>query len=135
MSVKVEIRGLERIMRKLGPGLIDKPLRRFFKRAATEVNSRARDRAPVDTGVMRASLREEIDRGRPPLWAKVGTNVTHKGVSYPRVLEESPIHHYRGTQFAGQPTKGWFSGSVKKAMGAIRGFVRRLGEEIGDEWG
>lgn len=135
MSVKVEIRGLERIMRKLGPGLIDKPLRRFFERAALAVENEAKKRSPVDTGRMRASLTHEIDRGRPPLWAKVGTNVKHKGVSYPRVLEESPIHHYRGTPFVGQPTKGWFSGSVKKAMGAIRGFVRRLGEEIGDEWG
>jgi hypothetical protein len=69
----IEVRGLEGTIRQFSGGnLLNRPLRRFFERAAILVQGRARMNAPSDRGQLRSSISYEIDRGSPPLFAKVG---------------------------------------------------------------
>ena len=74
MSIKAEVNqaDLNRIMRKLSPELLNKPLKDFFDRAATTVQGKARVKAPVDTGHLRTPIQYELDTASPPLRAKVG---------------------------------------------------------------
>ena len=133
-GMSLTIVGLERVLKKLGPDLASKPLKRFFEQASHAIQAEAQRRAPVDTGHMRSKITKELDDGRPPLWAKVGTNVEHEGVSYPRILEESPIHHYAAGPFAGQPTRGWLSGALKTMRGRVQELVAELGDDIRATW-
>lgn len=71
----VEVHGLDEMLGKLTPELMDKPLRDFWQRAAIAVQSAASERAPVDTGHLRAMMGYEIDSGHPPWSAKIGYNV------------------------------------------------------------
>lgn len=75
MAEVVRIKGLAELKGKLNIGLIAGPLRTFLTRAAILVQSRARERAPVDTGRLRADIAFEVDGGTPPIWARVGNNV------------------------------------------------------------
>ena len=77
MAISIEIEGLDRLIHQLSPELIAKPLRHFFERAAITVQSRAREKAPVDTGRLRSSITYELDKRPVTLWAKVGTNLAY----------------------------------------------------------
>jgi hypothetical protein len=101
---------------------------------AEEALNDARLWAPVDTGRLKSSLAKEIDPQPAPLWARIGTNVEHEGVSYPRALDESERYHYRGTSHRGLPTKGWFSGVLTRARPAFDRWVVKCKEEIGQAW-
>jgi hypothetical protein len=72
MTRNIVVHGLQRVLDKLGPDLIDKPLRDFFERISVTVQGEARQGAPVDRGHLRNAIQYEIDRDRPPLWARVG---------------------------------------------------------------
>lgn len=74
MSIKAQVDqdDLRRIMGKLTPELLNKPLADFFNKAAITVQGKARLKAPVDTGHLRNAIMYEIDGATPPLWAKVG---------------------------------------------------------------
>jgi hypothetical protein len=74
MSIKAEVdqADLRRIMGKLTPELLNKPLAEFFDKSAVAVQGKARPKAPFDSGNLRNEIRTEIDGATPPLWAKVG---------------------------------------------------------------
>lgn len=72
MTRQIVIHGLEDVLKKLGPELVDKPFGDFFKSISITVQSGAREGAPVDTGHLRNAIQYEIDSGKPPLWARVG---------------------------------------------------------------
>ncbi len=72
MKVGIELKGADRIMGKLAPGLWAPAMRRFFQRATTHVQGEARLRAPVDRGQLRNSIVTEVDSDNPPRWGKVG---------------------------------------------------------------
>jgi len=109
-----EIVGMEKIARKLSGEFMQRPMRRFFTRAAIAVQSDAKKRAPVDTGRLRSSLTYNIDPRALPLWAKVGTNVTYAPfMEYGTgVLSESP-----------ESTSGWHAPSAA----ALETWARRHG--------
>lgn len=152
IDFKVDMADMERIRKKLGVDLIADPMRSFFNKAVIAVQSKGRERAPVDTGRMVNSLATEVDRARLPLWGKVGTNVKSKrGFLYPAALDASPIYHYRGGKSQGRvsaravvqgktrggaggsmgsPTKGWFSDVPALLRTKVQGFVRDMGREI-----
>lgn len=150
----VEIRGLEELKRKLGSGLLDKPLRTLLTGAAIIVQSKARERAPVDTGRLTNSIAYEIDSSNPPEWAKVGPMGKDAGAvsKYGRILDESRRHHYRGGRAKGQAsaravaqgkgrggrgitsrlgskTHGWFSGTP----GTVRSQLQALADNAANE--
>ena len=134
MSIQIKIEGLEEAIKKMSPDLYAEPLRRFWERSSLSVENQAKLNSPVDTGRTRASLTHQLDSGSPPIWAKVGTNVTNKGVSYPQVLDLSDRTHYRGGPHEGQPTKGWFSGSYGRVVSEVQNWIGRMAEEIADRW-
>jgi len=75
MPAQVRIEGLERLLKKLGPQLIGKPLEDFWKRSGIAVQSAARERAARDahdTGHLVNMIQYEVDKREVPLWAKVG---------------------------------------------------------------
>lgn len=76
-DINVRVEGLEELIRKCDPAILAAPLKRFFDRAAIGVTNLAKQKAPVDTGRLRASLTHETDSATPPMWAKVGTNVMY----------------------------------------------------------
>lgn len=143
MKVEYDQGDLNRILRKCDPKILADPLKRFFDRAGIAVTNQAKLSAPVDTGRMRASLGKgasggiwDQDTSAPPLWLKVGTNVNHRGFSYPFALDNSDRYHYRGTHpnLRGKPTQGWFSSSLEKSVNDIRRFLATLGREIRQNW-
>lgn len=174
MPVQVKIVGLERVMGKLGPGLISEPLRDFFKRAAIAVQGRARENAPVDTGHLRNMIQYEVGgrSGNPPLYAKVGLlgaapgtplwfkgramefgtgaqgdpEVSHKASHWPpgAALGLWARRHGMASGFAvaagigkrgGLRARPYLRPALENSLGEIRGFLRRLGEEIRARWG
>lgn len=138
----IEIRGLTELMEKVDPGILNRPVRRFLERSGEAVAGKAKERAPVDDGRMRASIGSrgpegiwEMAGGSPPGYLKVGTGVNRAGFSYPLHLEESPVTHYARGARKGSPTRGWFSEGVREAVSAVGRFVKTLGREIREEAG
>ena len=134
----VKIEGLEEVLRKVSPDLYEKPLGRFFDRAAIAITNEQKTHAAVDIGRMRASLGEGASES---IWEKIrggglriGTNVNHRGTSYPRILDESPRYHYAAGPRTGAQTMGWFSKAPDRAKGNIDKAVDTLAKDIGKEW-
>src|SRR3970040_2346078 len=76
MTLSVE--GFDRLQKKLDPAFIAPLVRRYLTRAAIVVQSRARERAPVDTGRLRSSIAYLVDATAPvPLFASIGSNVEY----------------------------------------------------------
>ena len=128
MSVSIEIRGLDKMLKKLDKSLVGEPLRTFFKRAAITVQGEARTRAPVDTGHLRNSIVYEVDSGALPLFAKIGPLKGKEG---------SPLwYKARGMEYGtgrvGQPGVAHRSGHWPPAM-ALDVWARRHGFASGGQ--
>lgn len=159
-QIKVEIEGLDKLVRNTDPKILHKPLVRFFERAGITALAETQKRAPVDSDRLRSSLMRggsdgvwSMEGRKPPRRLIVGTKVTHKGVSYPTILEKDPRYHYRGGRaggvahpkavgpFAGRagllgkPTKGWFSGGIKLAVKKFPKFMQIMAREVENAWG
>jgi hypothetical protein len=72
-GIRVRIHGLDELERKLGPGVVDPPIRRFLTRSALTMEAEMKRRVRVDTGHGRRSITHQVDRRR----ARVGTNVAY----------------------------------------------------------
>ena len=75
MPLSIEFKGMEKIISRLSPGLLNDHLRKFLIRSSTIVQNKARDNANErahDSGQLLTSIIPEIDSSAPPLWAKVG---------------------------------------------------------------
>lgn len=70
--IDIQLPELNRFIAKCNSPLLREPLRTFFTRSAIRVQGKARERAPVDTGLMRNEIVYEVDPGSLPLYAKVG---------------------------------------------------------------
>jgi hypothetical protein len=79
MAKQIIVHGLQKVLDKLGPELVNKPLEDFFSRIGVTVQGRAREGAPVDTGHLRNSIQYEVDKSTPPLWAHVGLTSANPG--------------------------------------------------------
>ena len=114
MGVTVEVRGLEEAVARLSPEVLRGPFGRFLTRCGVKVQELVTERAPVDTGRLQTSLAYQVDGGVLPTWVRVGSHVEAEGFSYPQHLDESDWPHYVGTQWSGELTKGWFSGTIEE---------------------
>lgn len=133
-DVTVEVRGLEEAMARLSPAALRGPFGRFLKRTGVKLQALLTERSPVDTGRLQTSLAFQVDGGEPPTWVKVGSNVAADGFGYPVQLDESDWTHYVGTQWAGEPTKGWFSATIEeKGMPEVERLVGILEDELAKE--
>ncbi len=168
--IHIEIKGLERVTRKLSRDLIAGPLRTFFKKAAITVQSEVRNRTPQDIGKLVNSINYSIDDGALPLWAKIGPDakpgsalwfqaramefgtgrmgqpgVSHKSKHWPPsvALDVWARRHgfESGAQVAriigkrgGLRPRKFMQEGFKAIIGASRGLVTRLGDEIQAAW-
>jgi hypothetical protein len=148
-DIKISVHGLEQLERKLGPDLINGPVRDMFNRAGEEYLNFGKVRSPVDTGLMRSTLAKganngifELDTRVPPLFVKVGTShVSRQGFPYPVALDESPRYHYRGGgaqggAARGAPTQGWFTGiqALPSFLDRFREIIRGAERAIKARW-
>ncbi len=74
--LQVEVRGLDKLVRKLGISLASGPISNAMFLSGLAIQREAQVRAPVDTGRLRADIKPEMDDSQPfPLWVKVGPKV------------------------------------------------------------
>lgn len=141
--MEITIEGIDEALKRLSPKELLKPLERYLLRIAIATQSKAKERAPVDTGRLRSSIAYqapesilEFDNAEPPLWVRVGTNVNADGFYYPKALDESEKYHYRGTlpELVGQPTQGWFSDTPGLLTDKYGKIGDQLLSEIQDIW-
>jgi len=128
MTLEVKIEGLDELIAKLKPEQLQQPIFEFMRDAASAVEEAKKERSPVDTGRLRASIQHELDSTQPPAWAQVGTNV-----EYGADLDAGP-YHYRAGPFAGTPTAGWFTGYVAEWRAKYDEYLARLKEKLAALW-
>ena len=159
--MQIQIEGLDRLLKKTDPAFLLKPLRNFFERSTRTIEAHAKEKAPVDTGLLRSSIGSEIDASTPPRWGQVGTAVVYAPfMEYGTGLlaaQGARERHFppgealelwagrhgieSGFQVAaaigrrgGLKPHLFLTGAVKASLGAIEGYVRQLGSEIGQQW-
>lgn len=158
-TTRIVVTGLAELRQKLGPELIAGPLRDCFRRSSDVLLRRARGNAPVYSGKLRASLGQEIHSGKPPKWARVGTDLY-----YAPFMEHGTGAFGKSTDHwpPGEPLDAWAKGhgfesgwhaaraigrrggvrarpflrpALKHSVADIRRFVERMGAEIRRKFG
>lgn len=158
----IHIEGLDRLLRKLGPALVREPLRRFLERGAIVVQGHARERAPVDTGLLRSDIAYELDPADVPSWARIGPNVFYAPYQEygTGLLAEGPgaaggrhwppgealsawAERHGGNGFAvaaaigrrgGLRPKRFLRGGLQDSLAEIRTLLGRLGRDLAAAW-
>lgn len=120
-EISVTIPGLDAVLAKLDKSLYSDALKTFWLRSGIAVQGRARERAPLDTGLLRSSILYEVDAGSPPLYAIVGSDVFY-----------APYQEF-GTS-RGVPAVHYLEGGAEASMSDIQGYVDALGSEIAAKW-
>ena len=132
------VEGLEALLRKTQPKILQGPMHRFLDRSRFLVEREGKRHSPVDSGRLRQSIRSERDPRPLPLYARVGTDVTAGGFPYGLALDEGGeqvFYTYRGTPFRGQATEGWFTERGYEAQRPrILSFASGVPREIFEEW-
>ena len=116
--IVIEIVGLEQVMAKCDPAIVDKAFQAFLPPAGIAVESQAKPLATVDTGLMRSSIHTQI---KGPRLAIV------KPTPFYSIFQE------RGTSRGVPPVFFMWRGAVA-AYGEIRGLVRQLAADIVRAW-
>lgn len=116
-------------------GLFAAAMGRFLTRVMLAGHKAASDAAPVDTGLLRASLAPGggatmVDPGSPPRWAAVGSNL-HR---YPGALNKYDRFHYRAGPHAGNTTKGWLSDIQNTVQPDVKAALADMGHELAEGW-
>ena len=65
----------------------------------------------------------------------MGTNVSHKGKSYPKMLDTNPRYHYARGPMKGQRTLGFFSGAFRRTWDHRQQVMRWFMGKIAARWG
>lgn len=166
-----KIQGLDDLLKKTKPAILNQPLRDFFNRVAITVQSKAREDAPVDTGHLRNSIMTEVDSNTPPKFAKVGfLNGKYGSPLFfkARAMEfgtgrqgdpavsHAPFHAPPGgaldtwarrhgfangwavaaaiARNGGLKPRPFLRPALKNSVGAIRGFLNQLRDDIKRAW-
>lgn len=140
----IDASDIDRMVRKLRNLEAGRTLRphvmRYFERAGETVLNNLRVWSPVKTGRLRTSLAKGAPEGLwrisgfpVPKQLRIGTNVKHRGESYPRILDKSPIHTYARGPREGQLTQGWFSKSKDRTRRSLNKLRDILGADIVQE--
>jgi len=91
MKIETKIMGVDEVRAKLDErSLIGKPLAKMLWKAALYLEGLVKKETPVDTGVLRSSIRAKIDPSPAmPLWAK-----TYTMVKYASFVEKGTKPHW-----------------------------------------
>lgn len=155
-AVKVRVEGLNEIRAKLEKGseLYAEPVRKVFEQVTSDVEAKAKQRAPLRTGRLAGSIRSEISPRAMPLWAKVtvgGTSATsfrypwaleagHRrsaGQGYGRLGRKATAHaanivfHYAGTR---KRTRRWFRGAARGIRKTLTTLLAQAVKEVQAKW-
>jgi len=141
--IDIRVEGIRKVLRLLRDDPVHaRPWISALERATDIAYREARHRAPKQTGALESSITRRLQKAEVPLWAKVvfpnrvkPGGKRGKGFRYGGALEGSARYHYRSGPFMGQPTKGWFSGSLDKVQHQINNILARAAKEIEDKWG
>lgn len=88
MAQDIQVRGLESIVRKLDfSKAAPDVLAEYLDAAAQVVAGDARRRAPVDVGLLRASINYRVTKAEDKVIASIGTNVEKNGRPYGAYME------------------------------------------------
>ena len=88
IAIKYQIKGLEELIRKTDPAILQQPLRDFFKEATWQIQSKVQLETPVNTGQLKDSIHGDVDGASLPLWGTVSTNLMYA----PFVEEDTRPH-------------------------------------------
>lgn len=147
-QITIHITGDEELKRALrNPALLDKPIRDFLEKATRNIEGRAKELAPVDTGRYRSSISSEVKD-------RQGSVIS--GVAYGRFIEYGTRPHWppvvalqpwarrhgfpsaflvaRAIARRGTRAKKVFEKALDGSMGSIKGFVSDMGDDIVDQW-
>lgn len=85
-QITIKVEGLEQALAKLTPQRADGPINRFLDRGAIYIQSRAKEKAPVDTNRLRGSIGVE----------PVGNRMRHIGANteYAEYVEKGTSPHF-----------------------------------------
>ena len=152
----VEIKGMDKLMKKLDESLWRDPAIKFLNRAGITVQNETRKLAPVDTGLLRSSIGVEVDTSK--LEVKIGTSIFYApyqeygtGVIVGKARHFPPgealglwaaRHGYEsGGQVAriigtrgGLRARRYLRGGLEAAVEKIDGYLRLMMEEIRRKW-
>ncbi len=77
-GMTVDVKGVDRLIRRFNDrSWMQNPIRDLLTKGSLEIAGQTRRLTPVDTGRLRSSISQEVDKSQMPLWAKVGTNVEY----------------------------------------------------------
>ncbi len=140
--IDIQVQGVRKVLRLLREDPVHaRPWTKALQNATDIAYREAQHRAPKQTGALESSIRKRLQKAEVPLWAKVvfpnrvkPGGKRGKGFRYGGALEGSSKFHYRSGPFMGQPTKGWFSGSLDKVQQQINSILARAAKEIESRW-
>ena len=150
MEIRVIIDGAEKLRAKLSdPNFVGGPLRDFLQRAGHEVESEAKQRAPVDTGHLQGSIQPrvsgtQVSIGTPVKYAPYVEFGTRPHYPPPNALQPWARRHGFGPRghfmlaaiIAKRGTKPhpFLIPGYEAARGAIDGYVEELARDIERNW-
>ncbi len=161
--MEIELKGWDKLIAKMGPKLLSKPVTDFFNRSGISLVNLARVKAPVDTGLLRSSIAHEVEKAQVPSWAKVGSKLhyapymeygtgtmsdapgAHGGAHWPpgAALNLWASRHgfASGAQVAaiiglhgGLRPRRFLRNAFQDGRSAIMGFARQMLADIRKEW-
>ena len=117
-ALYVKVEGAERIQEALkDPKLLKGPIADFLKKSALYVEGSAKEKAPVDTGRLRASISSKVKATE----AEIGTPVFY-----------APFVEFGTKRMRAQP---YLIPALQGAKSAIEGFLKEAIDKIEAFWG
>lgn len=107
------------------------PVAEGLRKAVLLAESDVRTFAPVDEGLLRASVTHRFAPDPVPLWGEVGTNVPY---AEPLDRPRTRTPHYRAGPRRGQLTAGWLTGVLERQRAAILRCLDEAKTEIERRW-
>jgi hypothetical protein len=133
MSMTVEIRNLDQIIRRLEPRQLTRPFRDFLNRAGITVSNKAKERARVGpTGLMRATTTHELDSRNPPLFAKIGSKPFYAPYQEygTGIYAEGPVPTTGRLKTGGITPNRFLRGGLEESKRDIDRFLSRLQADL-----
>ena len=156
-DIEFKLEGIEelitkngRLVQEFGPIVQD-----MMKKSVSNIEKKAKDFVPVDTGRLKSSITHEIGPGNIPMWAQTGTNVIYArpmeygtkaffppwGAKNPGLEKWAKAHGIqsgflvaRGISRHGLRARRYMQHAFEYSMGAIEDFIEEAKRKIEGTW-